>query len=110
MSEYIKLYELCQTMILGSVEDERVFNALSFLKSKVRNILDKNLESCLRLYVSCYSLEYFPYDKALTLWNSLVERRGVSNIITNLGDQDTSTDHAKVDFQDTNESVAPWLF
>ena len=34
ISEYFKLVDLCQTMILGSVEDERVFSALGFLKSK----------------------------------------------------------------------------
>ena len=28
MSKYFNLYELSQTMILGFVEDERVFNAL----------------------------------------------------------------------------------
>ena len=47
MSEYFKLVDLCQTMILGSVEDERMFSALSFLKSKLRNRLDKNVETCL---------------------------------------------------------------
>ena len=45
MSEYFKLVDLCQTMILGSVEDERMFSALSFLKSKLRNRLDKNVET-----------------------------------------------------------------
>ena len=32
ISKYFKLADLCQTMILGSVEDERMFSALSFLK------------------------------------------------------------------------------
>ena len=32
MSEYFKLVDLCQTMILGSVNDERMFSALLFLK------------------------------------------------------------------------------
>ena len=41
ISEYFKLSDLCQTMILGSVEDERDFSALGFLKSKLRkNILN----------------------------------------------------------------------
>ena len=34
MWEYFKLVDLCQTMILGSMEDEIMFNELSFLKSK----------------------------------------------------------------------------
>ena len=31
MLEYFKLVDLCQTMILGSVEDERMFSELTFL-------------------------------------------------------------------------------
>ena len=67
MSEYFKLVDLCQTMILGSVEDERMFSALSFLKSKLRNKLDKNVDTCLRLYVTKYKVENFPYERALSL-------------------------------------------
>ena len=54
--ETFKLVELCLTMILGSVEDERVFSALGFLKSKVRNKLDKNLENFLSLYTFRYEI------------------------------------------------------
>lgn len=47
-------------MILGSVEeDERVFNALAYIKSKVRNKLNKNLETCLIIYTSKYALDNF---------------------------------------------------
>ena len=48
MSEYFKLVDLCQTMILGLVEDERMFSALTFLKSKLKNKLNKNVDTCLR--------------------------------------------------------------
>ncbi|KAH9290324.1 hypothetical protein KI387_034441, partial [Taxus chinensis] len=58
---------------------ERVFSALSFIKSKLRNKLDKNLESCMRCYVSRYSMETFPFDRAIAHWNSLCKRRGVNN-------------------------------
>ena len=67
MSEYFKLANLCQTMILGLVEDESMFIALSFLKSKLRNKLDKNVDTCLRLYVTKYEIENFPYERALSL-------------------------------------------
>ena len=73
ISEYFKLADLCQTMILGSVEDERVFSALGFLKSNVRNKLDKNLETCLRLFVTQYNVRDFPYDRSLAIWNSTRE-------------------------------------
>ena len=65
--KYFKLTDLCLTMILGLVEDERVFSALGFLKSKLRNKLDKNLESCLRVYTSRYDVKTFPYQKAMEI-------------------------------------------
>ena len=68
MLEYFKLTDLCQTMILGSVEDDRMFSALSFLKSKLRNKLDKNVDTYLRLYVTNYEVDNFPYERALSLW------------------------------------------
>ena len=66
--EYFKLANLCLTMILGSVEDERVVSTLGFLKSNVRNKLDKNLDNFLRLYNSRYEIYSFPYDRALNIW------------------------------------------
>ena len=51
MSKYFKLVDLCQTMVLGSIEDERIFILVSSLKYKLRNILDNNLVSCVCLYV-----------------------------------------------------------
>ena len=86
ISEYFKLADLCQTMILGSVEDERMFSALSFLKSKLRNKLDKHVDTCLRLYVTKYDIDSFPYERALTLWRSDCDRRGENNI-TNLSNE-----------------------
>ena len=83
ISEYFKLAELCLTMILGSVEDERVFSALGFLKSKLRNKLDKNLENCLRLYTSTYEINTFPYERALQLWKKKCQRRGLGNVSSN---------------------------
>lgn len=80
MSEYFKLVDLCQTMILGSVEDERMFSALTFLKSKLRNKLDKNVDTCLRLYVTKYEVDNFPYERAVALWRSNCERRGENNM------------------------------
>lgn len=71
--EYLKLVDLCQTMILGLMEDERVFSALELLKSKIRNKLDKNLETCFRLFVTQYNVRDFPYDRALTIWKSMRE-------------------------------------
>ena len=54
-------------MILGSMEDERMFSALTVLKSKLRNKLDKNVDTCLRLYVTNYEVDNFPYERVLAL-------------------------------------------
>ena len=78
--EYFKLTNLCLTMILGSVEDETVFSTLGFLKSKVRNKLDKNLDNCLRLCNSRYEVESFPYDRAVSIWRKRCQKRGIANI------------------------------
>ena len=86
MSEYFKLANLCQTMILGSMEDERMFSALAFLNSKLRNKMDKNLDTCLRLYVTKYEVDNFPYERELSLWRSDRERRGENNI-TNISNE-----------------------
>ena len=63
-----------------------MFSALSFLKSKLRNKLDKNVDTCLRLYVTKYDVVNFPYERALFLWRSDRERRGENNI-TNLSNE-----------------------
>ena len=86
MSEYFKLVDLCQTMIFGLVEDERMFSALSFLNSKLRNKIDKNVDICLRLYVTKYEVNNLPYERSLALWRSDHERRGENNI-TNLSNE-----------------------
>ena len=74
-------------MILGFSKEERVFNASGFLKSKVRNKLDKNLENFLRLYTSRYEVNDFPYKRALQLWRKKCQRgldKFSNNEITNL--------------------------
>jgi len=43
-SEFIKLAEMAIVHVLGSVEDERLFSIVGFLKSKLRNNLEKNLQ------------------------------------------------------------------
>ena len=45
-------------------------------------MLDKNVDTCLRLYVTKYEVDNFPYERELALWRSNRERR-VENNITN---------------------------
>ena len=56
-----------------------MFSALSYLKSNFRNKLDKNMDICLKLYVTKYDINYFPYERALALWRSYCDRRGKDN-------------------------------
>jgi hypothetical protein len=102
ISEYFKLADLCQTMILGSVEDERMFSALSFLKSKMRNKLDKHMDICLRLYVTKYDISNFPYERALALWRSDCDRRGENNITSFSNELDT--EHNSLEAHNDNPS------
>lgn len=74
-SEYFKLAEMAVVYVLGSVEDERYFSSVNFLKSKVRN----NLEGHLQLVVGMFSqrifnLENFPYDATFSDWLNGCER------------------------------------
>lgn len=50
LSEYMKLAQIAVTAILGFVEDERTFSTLSFLKNKVRNRLQGNLDTCIKMF------------------------------------------------------------
>ena len=63
--EYIKLAHIAMIHVLGSVEDERAFSSISFLKDKLRNRLDGDY---LGLVVekhnqSVFNLTSFPYDE-----------------------------------------------
>ena len=73
-------------MVLGSMEDERMFSELSFLNSKLRNKLDNNMDTCSRLYVTKYGITNFPFNRALSLWRSDCKRRGEYNI-TNVSNE-----------------------
>jgi hypothetical protein len=62
--EYIKLAEVAMVHILGSVEDERSFSSLTFLKDKLRNRLcgdHLGLVICMHGQ-RVFNLEDFPYD------------------------------------------------
>jgi hypothetical protein len=45
-----KGYEITMVQVLGSIEDERTFNNLAFMKSKLRNKLTTHLDFCARMF------------------------------------------------------------
>lgn len=74
--EYFKLAQIAIVQVLGSVEDERCFSSLAFLKNKLRNSLDMHLECVVGMYSQkIFSLETFPYDDAHNEWAAATDRR-----------------------------------
>ncbi len=57
MFEFLELVELVIVMVLGSVEDERTFSILTFMKSKLRNRLTTHLD----LVVKMYAQDFFTF-------------------------------------------------
>lgn len=79
--EFAKLAEIVLCMVPGSVENERTFSSLAFIKNDQRNRLEtEHLNVCLRLFSakSTYTLETFPYERAFEAWSAECERRGAS--------------------------------
>jgi hypothetical protein len=77
ISEFFKIAELAIVSVIGSVEDERTFSNLTFIKSKLRNKLTSNLETVMRLYgQKIFSIEDFPYQDVIDNWLEK-ERRGL---------------------------------
>jgi hypothetical protein len=75
--KYLKLAEIGCAFVLGSVEDERTFSSLKFLKSRLRNRLEDKLPLVVRMDgQKKFTQEIFPYKKALESWRSVRMRYG----------------------------------
>jgi hypothetical protein len=69
LNEYIKVAEIAIVMVLGSVQDERTFSMLMFMKNKLRNRLTTNLAMVVGMKSqSFFTLNDFPYDAAYESW------------------------------------------
>jgi hypothetical protein len=78
LSEFMRLAEIAITTVLGSVEDERTFSSLKFIKSRLRNRLEGNLDTVVRvLSQGYYNLETFPYANAYSQWRAAKDQQGV---------------------------------
>jgi hypothetical protein len=76
-SEFAKAAQLALTMVGGSVEEERTFSGMTFLKSNTRNRLDGHLDLAMRMFSQdFYTVENFPYHKAFKVWQAEKQRRG----------------------------------
>jgi ATP-dependent helicase/DNAse subunit B len=61
LSEFVKIAEVAAVTVMGSVEDERTFSTLNYMKSKVWNNLDEHLDLVVRMFgQSFYDLKTSP--------------------------------------------------
>ncbi len=69
LHEWLKFTEFFMVMVLGSVEDEKCFSTLSFIKNKLRNRLVKHLDLILHMYAQIfYFLEIFSFSTIMKSW------------------------------------------
>ena len=76
ISEWLKLGHLCLAQVHGSIEDERAFSAMGFIKNKTRNS-QQHLNVAMRFFKQpWFTLDSFPYNKALDVWHDPAMKRG----------------------------------
>lgn len=70
MSEWVRLAQLVFVMVPGSVEEERMFSSMKYLRNAQRNRLkEPHLTACARLFHHPWiTLKSFPYDAAIDAW------------------------------------------
>jgi hypothetical protein len=77
LSEFIKVTEIAVTAVFGSVEDERTFSTLGFMKSKLHNHLGSHLDTDVKLFSQpFYKQDTFHYNSAITHWREQRARLG----------------------------------
>ncbi len=52
-------------MVPGSVEDERMFSAMKYLRNPQRKLQQQHLTCCARGFKSEFSIQSFPYSAAI---------------------------------------------
>ncbi|KAJ9507455.1 hypothetical protein QJQ45_006455 [Haematococcus lacustris] len=77
VSEFCKAATLLIVTVPGSVEEERSFSAMNFIKDERRNSLSANLSSTLRVYLDkTFTLKTFLYKEAIDYWMAGASARG----------------------------------
>jgi len=76
--EYIKLVELVIVQVIGSVEDERCFSTLTFMKTKLQNILTTHVELVIWIFSQkFFTFRDFPFGEAIQNWKDNKTQYGV---------------------------------
>ena len=69
IGEWAAAAELVIVMVPGSVEEERLFSVMNFIKDYTRNRLSLHLEAAVRLFSQQqYTTVTFPYVRAYHAW------------------------------------------
>jgi hypothetical protein len=74
LSEYIKVVGITMVQVLGLIEDERTFNNLVFMKSKLHKRLTTHLDLRAMFTHNFYNVNNFPYDATFTTWKEVYIR------------------------------------
>ena len=81
LSERGVLAELALVMVPGSVEAERMFSTMTFIKDNdnLRNRLTTHLSPCACIYSQhTYTLSNFPYAEAIMAWRAAAPTRAAT--------------------------------
>ncbi len=66
LSKFMKVAKLVVVQVMGSVEDERTFSTLTFMKTRLRNRLCEHLDLVVCMFVQpFYTIDTFPYDDVI---------------------------------------------
>lgn len=77
--EWFKVAQIAIVTVVGSVEDERTFSTVAWMKNKVRNRLTDHLDTSVQMYAQRYwDIHTFPYQDAITLWKDSKGRVGTT--------------------------------
>jgi hypothetical protein len=80
--EYFKLATMALILMLGSIEDEKAFLTVSFVKSKLRNKLVEHLPLCVKMFTQkFYTLRSFPYQEAVDIWKVQKHRYCMQDLV-----------------------------
>jgi hypothetical protein len=82
LSEFMKVAKIAIIVVFGSVEDERTFSMLGFMKSKLHNRLGRHLDTTVKMFSQpFYQQDTFPYNNAIAHWREQRARLGTDQQI-----------------------------
>eukprot|EP00899_Mesostigma_viride_P018721 jgi/Mesvir1/26850/Mv25912-RA.1 len=80
---YLQLAELMLLLPLTSVENERRFSHMNFIKSDIRNrLLERHLNVAVRIFACSSSYEDMPIQAAYAVWSAEKGRRATGSVLT----------------------------